>query len=45
MGEITGEKADAAERELAELKAEIARLHDKAGNGGLRTVPSEGSVS
>ena len=44
MGKITGEKADAAERELGELKAEIARLHERAGNGGLRAVPSGGKV-
>ena len=40
-----GMEPSAAERELSELKAEIARLHDKAGNGGLRSVPSEGKVS
>ncbi len=33
-----------AERELAELKAEIARLHERAGNGGPRAVPNESKI-
>ena len=45
MSEITGDKLSAVERELAELKEQIAALHDKAGNGGLRAVPGKGSVS
>ena len=44
LGDITGEKVSAAERELAELKDELARLLAKDGNGGLRAVPKEGKV-
>ena len=44
MGDRNDERASAAERELAELKASIARLQDKAENGGLRAVPKEGKV-
>ena len=48
LSELTGRhvglEPSAAERELAELKDGIARLHDKNGNGGLRSVPSEGKV-
>ena len=43
LGDITGDKASAAERELADLKAELARLLDKDGNG--RVVKLEGKIS
>ena len=43
MDEITGDKASAAERELAELKAQLARLLDK--DGDTRVVPIAGQGS